>query len=286
MIRLVTLIVCTFWTFCLCSQTATVNKNQYSYGFESPLIKPPWVAEGGINAASIIDDPTDVGMNKVLEVKLPLPTPVGAVWTNTTTRSEIRWQTGASGIPNWFPNQSSYSYHFRVYVPSDHVCDPRDPELWAQWHQPNGFAITSPPLSIRTQNCHIVLLNHTSEPFDGKQSSVVTNLIQSGLQWTKGRWHYIIIDINWDFATDGNGMVRVYLNTIGWPVAEDLIINYRGPTGYNNGIGANFKLGVYKWRWRFTADVEEARNQTPQVFERHLYYDDVTIKKGHEFGLQ
>jgi len=74
------------------------------------------------------------------------------------------------------------------------------------------------------------------------------------------------------------------MDTAGWPDKEDMIINHLGPVGQNNGIGANFKLGVYKWRWKHSADVEEARNNNPSILKRLYYYDDVTIKEGHEYG--
>jgi hypothetical protein len=254
---------------------------EYNYGFETPLTKPPWGVEGLVNMASVVVDPTD-HENKVLRAMLPIPAE-GSVWNNATTRSEIRWQKGANGIPNWFPNGSSYSFQFRIYIPEYHICDPISPEIVAQWHQPNGFKLRSPPVSVRIQDCNILISIQTSAVFDGDQNTLKKSLLRSGYQWEKGSWHYFIIDITFDYATDGHGAINAYMNTSGWPKAGDSIVTYKGPVGYNNGIGQNFKLGVYKWPWKSAGTVKQARISNPPVSERVYYYDDVSIKNGLEF---
>lgn len=280
MIRFACFVLCVLTAIGICAQSGSI---QYSYGFETPIKNPPWAVEGGINSAGVIDDPSVAEENKIFRSGLPLPSE-GEVWNNSNTRSEIRWQKGANGIPHWFPNGSSYSFQFRIYVPREHVCDPISPELVAQWHQPNGFNLRSPPISIRTQNCRIILLSQFSSVFDGKQKTLKKSLLNSGTEWTKGSWHYFIIDIIFDYEKEGKGAIMVYMNTAHWPNVDDRIIEYKGGVGYSNGIGQNFKLGVYKWRWKFAKDVEAARKHIPPVLERVYYYDDVTIKTGLEFG--
>ena len=281
--KLLTLVFCVLMVLDLSSQSGTTNKSEYYYGFETPLTNPPWAVEGGPNKAKIVDDPTEEGSNKVLKAELRLPDS-NQVWNNGSTRSEIRWQKGADGVPNWAPDGSNYSYRFRMYVPQDHVCDPIDPEIVCQWHQPNGFNINSPPLSIRIQRCNIKLRYITSEVYKGQNKSAIRKTISSDVGFIKGSWHYFVVDIRWDYRqANGAGFVKVYMSNEGWPDSDNLIINYEGPIGQNNGIGSNFKLGVYKWRWKHTEDVEQARAAVPPILERVYYYDDVTIKKGHTF---
>ena len=265
----------------MCVIRTSGQATTYTYGFETQLTHSPWVSEGGENQALVVEDPTNP-QNRVLRALLPLPAP-GNVWKNSNTRSEIRWQKGTNDIPNWFSNGSSYSYQFRVYVPDDHICDPTTAEIIAQWHSPRGSEIKSSPISIRIQDCQIMLMNRSSDVQDGDNSTVSNNLYSSGIHWTKGSWHYFIIDIRFDYMKSDNGWVRVFMDTSDWPSRKDLIMEHQGGVGYRATLKQNFKLGVYKWRWKFRESVAGAYEQDPPIINRVYYYDDITIKKGLHF---
>ena len=106
--------------------------------------------------------------------------------------------------------------------------------------------------------------------------------ISSGYTLTEGAWHHIAVVITWDYNTGGNGEIRVYAST-STLTSGDLVIDYQGPTGAVSDFGINYKIGIYKWVWKNTTIVEEARSESPAILERRFYYDNPRIDEGDMF---
>ncbi len=271
-------------TYEVTSVSTEAAGEEFTEDFESGLVTPPFDTKNGANDPTFGDDPTEGGSNDVMISDLPPPT---TSWSNIDRRSEIK-RTGGTyqDVPVWHPNGTSWSYQFRIFVPSDHYCDPDFPELIAQWHHSNVSPVSGgPPLMIRIEDCEIKIKYRYQSTEGG---SVTENTVASGQDLTLDSWNYFIVDVTWDYS--GSGSVDVHWDDEGWPLVGDEIIDYDGAIGFNDGddLGVNQEFGVYKWDFNSATDAttykDNRASNCPACDDNRLfYYDDITIQEGLEF---
>ena len=262
-------------------------KNSFTETFQSGLKTPPFVTKGkgSPNDPTFGDDPSEEGTNKVMISNLPAP---ATSWNNIDRRSEIRRSGPAiNNVPTWHPNNSSWSYQFRIYVPADHYCDPDFPELINQYHHSRNSPVKGgPPLMVRIEDCEIKVKWRYQSTED---SSPEEGVINSGVNLVLGAWNYLILDVHWNWDS---GYAGLYHRVGSWPTSEDKIVNYQGGLGYNDGddLGVNQEYGVYKWDFIKASDATTYKNNRASNCascdeNRKYYYDDITTKSGTEFGV-
>ena len=76
-----------------------------------------------------------------------------------------------------------------------------------------------------------------------------------------GRWVDWLFEVRWSYEPEGNGRVRVWRDGV-------QVVDHTGPNAFNDDLGPNSKIGIYKWIW-----------PTPSVDLRVAYYDDVSIER-------
>lgn len=150
-----------------------------------------------------------------------------------SNRAELKEQFTAS-------TGQSYRYSFSSFIPTDFpIQDNR--LVIAQWRATDDpeeeGAARSPLLAVRYQDGTLrVTLRHSAERIqkenDGKQV-----ILYEQKNFPKGIWHDFVFHVKWSYQSDG--FVQ------GW-IDGRLVINYRGPVGYNDQEGPKFKFGLYR----------------------------------------
>ena len=119
--------------------------------------------------------------------------------------------------------------------------------LLAQFHQTEDTAAdgtlldaaASPPLALQLRGERLEIVGRTDP---NAQTTTSPDNIQMYLATdpiTRGKFYNIRFEMIFDDALRGEGMLRVYLDDV-------LIVDYKGPLGYNDAVGTYAKFGVYR----------------------------------------
>ena len=245
-----------------------LGAQSFKESFESGFDEDHWVEEGsGTSTSSSYSLSGRKSFRSLLKAQ-----------QSSNPRSEIRF-LGGNGTPNFHPNGSTWGVKFAIYFPSDFKPDNYSSDIIAQFHaKPDpGDTYLHPTWALRVRGRSLSVSNRSIEKRIGGYGD------ESEHHWTvlrriqPGKWHYFIVDIHWDYRSNGNGFMRTYVKVGSPPGNSDRKINFKGPTGYNDRKGSFFKLGVYKWDWKDRTKVN--RSKLRGVGDRILYYDDFEIKK-------
>jgi hypothetical protein len=239
----------------------------FTENFENGILDEYWAFEGHHNTVS-----TNYATSGSKSYRSYLP-----AQKYSNARSEIRFR-GANGVAHFQPNGKTFGARFAIYFPEDFQPDETSSEIIAQYHSVPDPQDTysSPPWALRLTGRTISVTNRWIS------KRIASNNDQREKHWTlsekivPGRWHYFVVDIHWDYNPDGDGFMKFYMKIGAPPTAADIKIDHDGPTGYNDKLGAYFKIGIYKWDWKHQDRVNASKRAG--VTERLLYFDEVSVK--------
>ena len=192
-------------------------------------------------------------------------------------RSEVVFASGKLGVIGG-PDEW---YGFSLYLPPGYVIDTYPMnylgmgafEMLAQWHShPDTDEVPPfPPLALMTDKGHWKVINRYSgaamlqSPVDG-----VTKLYDLG-PYAPGAWTDFVVHIRWSCRDAPPLAERCQSMPQGgaaiWKDGKQLV-NYTGPTAYNDKARVFLKTGVYKGMWKV---------HTTHVRERVVYQDEFRI---------
>ncbi|MFO7278088.1 MAG: polysaccharide lyase [Pseudomonadota bacterium] len=187
------------------------------------------------------------------------------VLNRKTSPKSFRTEVSTGGKEKVKPGQE-YWYGFSIYLPKSYVAD----NIWeivAQWHSsPDNEEefnnAPNPPLSLHTGNgVWTISTIWDAKPitdkklgYDGKRSYKLGS-------YATGKWTDWVFRVKWSHKSDG--LLQVWKD-------GQLVIDHKGPVGFNDRNGPYLKLGIYKgWKDR--------TNPAGVVSERVLYHDEVRI---------
>jgi hypothetical protein len=139
------------------------------------------------------------------------------------------------------PIQSTKWYSFSIFLPADFPIE--DNRLvFAQWHGVNmedyGQPARIPVLAFRYRAGHFsVTLRHSAEQVIQYPDAVPSQKLFDAADFSRNCWHDFVIQARWSYKDDG------FIN-IWWNGRQ--IVQYRGPVGYNESTGPQFKFGLYR----------------------------------------
>ncbi|MFP8873316.1 MAG: polysaccharide lyase [Myxococcota bacterium] len=195
-------------------------------------------------------------------------------------RSELRPRRSQAEQAYFADFGRLYRYEFSIRLPED--WSPDVPEVVAQWHgvidlDSEGNPLEprrSPPISLRMTFIETppesgqyipawdARVRWDANAYTDFDMSTVTsmNLIDP-MDATDdlGVWVDWVFEVRWDWHPDGVGEARVYKDGV-------LMADYHGPNAFNDEVGPNSKIGLYKWDWAEAG-----------VVLRVAHYDDVRI---------
>jgi hypothetical protein len=252
----------------ICVNGLAIYPQSFKEQFEKGIRDDYWATEG---LRSVTSDEVSISGKKAYRSYIPLG-------VHSNPRCEIRFR-GANGTPNWHPHFSTWGVKFAIYIPKDFQPDPTSNEYLAQFHSVPDSRDTynNPPWALRIRGTKLSVTNRWIE------KKIASNANQTEQHWSipgnvvPGKWHYFIVDIHWDYRSNGDGYMKFYMKVGSPPGKSDLKVNHVGPTGYNDDKGAYFKLGLYKWDWKSRLRVDWSKNAG--VRHREVFYDDFEIKK-------
>jgi len=194
-------------------------------------------------------------------------------------RSELRPRPDPGELAYRAPFGVPHVYELSIQLPAD--WPPDGPEIVAQWHgrpdlDTSGVPIEpyrSPPLALRLTYLESPPGSGTNVPAwnivshwddqpvtaaDMSSVTTVTVLDATDASADLGEWVDWRFEVTWDWASGGDGHVRVLKDGVE-------IATYEGPNAFHDDEGPNSKIGLYKWNWPTDVDL------------RIAYYDDVRI---------
>lgn len=249
----------------LCSQTFQEEWENGKLSF------PPWVQEGHSNSLS-----TDYALSGGFSYKSELP-----VQVYSNARSEVRFE-GNGTVPKFQDQFTTWGISFSMYVPSDFKPDPTRESILQlkDIMDPCDIAGGNPPFKIGLEKYEL----SATVRWTDQRCATELGLEYFGklMHIEPGKWHHFVLNVGWDYRDNGNGFIELFASIDSPPTPDDKILDYRGPTGYNNNFGHYLKLGIYKWLWKQQEYVNESRSAG--VTKRVLYYDNISIKK-NKIGL-
>jgi hypothetical protein len=151
------------------------------------------------------------------------------------------------------PMNQSVWYGFSVYLPSDFVPDTVW-ELVAQWY-PVGDTDSEwgrqPTMALITTKGRWTIENR----YSSKSVTPINDSSISLKRWDLGaqeraKWTDWVVNARWTYTTDG--FLKIWKD-------GKLVVDYKGPTSYNDKIGPFVKLGIYKGWAQIAVDVVTVR---------------------------
>lgn len=187
------------------------------------------------------------------------------VLNRKTSKVSYRTEVSANGHVTIKPGEE-YWYGFSVYLPPSYVPD----SIWeivAQWHgSPDedlgeADANLNPPLSLHTKGGEWMISTiWDSRPVTNKANYEGTKNYYLG-RYETGKWTDWVFHVKWSPKSDG--LLQVWKDGV-------LVVDKKGPIGFNDKVGPYFKMGLYKgWHDR--------NEPAGEVTERVLYHDAVRI---------
>ncbi len=166
---------------------------------------------------------------------------------------------------------------FVIYIPSDFEEDPF-PEIICQFkeNRVNGTYSTNPPFALAIKNgVFSITIRTIPIAFGSDDDRTVTTWSDVGTI-VPGNWHYFVIDSHCDYTVDGNGYHKVYMKVGSAPDVTNIILDYVGPTLYNDVYTFYVVLAVYKWDWKVQENVDTSI--AAGVTKREYYFDNILIQ--------
>jgi Polysaccharide lyase len=177
-------------------------------------------------------------------------------WVDQTFMRSFRSEVSTKEFP---PINSVRWYAFSVYFPTDFPIE--DNRLvFAQWHQivwdAFGGPAPSPSLSFHfTKGKFFISSRHFANRVVREDDDVPKKRLFEKNKFRLSRWHDFVVQVKWSWQDDG--FVNVWWN-------NQQIVEYRGPVGYNQDIGPEFKFGLYR----------DATNKTYVAYFNHVKSGD------------
>lgn len=262
---------------------------QWNETFENNLVYPPWGIQGDYATLDVSSEYAFIG-TKSWKTRMPCE-------LHTNARNELLQAATLYGnVQQKELNLEVYTKRFAVYFPSNYQFDttytyPGSTLAWstiAQYHGYDGTDRTQPSLPLyEGDSGKIRMWNNWSDVLDGTgqdQTKLKHHITDDEVlaTITKGRWHCFHLEVFWDWrqlANKGRGYIKLYMALDRFPSANDILVNYSGPTGFNDSLGGSyFKFGVYKWNWANSTYVAEA--QGAGMTEVVRYYDAFSNVRG------
>lgn len=179
------------------------------------------------HSGRVVDDPLRSG-NKVARFEYRFGDPKAG----GGRRAEIKHHSVA-------PN-GEYWYGFSTLLPKDWIED-NQWTILAQWHaSPDkslGEPWRSPPLALEVKGSD-VRINTRSDSRQLSPKKIPSKFVWRGkLDDIRGQWTDWVFHVKWSYNNDG--FLQVWQD-------GNLIVDYKGPIGYNDTKGPYFKTGIYQ----------------------------------------
>ena len=135
-----------------------------------------------------------------------------------------------------------YQYKFKTFIPSGFPkTEVSDACRFCQWHDTRdlGEVNRTPPLAMRiiSDNGNFLQLrgHYSLEKIQLNKNSK-KSAFRKMIPFVYDRWMNFIVHTNFSISDDG--FVKIWKD-------NKLVINYKGPIGYNDDLGIYFKIGIY-----------------------------------------
>jgi hypothetical protein len=194
-----------------------------------------WITQSAAKPYSI---QTDSELKRNGDDSLRFEVRAGDTWVDQTLMKSFRSEVSTKEFP---PINSVSWYAFSVYFPTNFPIEDNR-LIFAQWHQKVrdafGGPAPSPSLSFRFRNGKFSIgLRHFANRVVRDEEDVPSEQLFKQSSFPVGRWHDFVVQAKWSWQDDG--LVNVWWN-------NRQIVEYRGPTGYNQDFGPEFKFGLYR----------------------------------------
>ncbi len=171
-------------------------------------------------------------------------------------------------------NDQEVWYRLSTMLPEDFPIDATHRLVLAQWHErlPEGTPSLRPPLSHRLWNGRFVITLWNQDIIDARGRKGDGEILYDLPELERGVFHDFVYRVVW--STGEKGRILGWKRTCPAPGDEcdgaewQRIVDFNGPTGYDQAIGYYFKYGLYTvsdFDATFTAYHRDARiGATPE----------------------
>jgi hypothetical protein len=198
-------------------------------------LKSSWVLQSPGKPYSI---QTDASIKENGEDSLRFEVRSGETWRDASLTKSFRAEVATETFP---PIKSKRWYSFSVFLPADFPIE-NNRFVFAQWHGENmeahGQPPRSPPLAFRFRKGRLIIdIQHSDAEVIPDPDAVPTEVLLETKDFALGQWHDFFVEAKWSYAEDG--LVNVWRN-------GRQVVAYRGPVGYRENVGPQFKFGIYR----------------------------------------
>jgi hypothetical protein len=173
------------------------------------------------------------------------------------------------------PMNSEWWYGFSIRLPETWVADPQS-NILAQWHavigqkKSEGDGVRDfPVLSIHVQDKRWLLKLHWNTAGAASEGPGAGEKTYDLGEIRPGEWVDFVVDVRW--AANATGFIRL------WKGGRRLV-DYSGPTEYDNKSGPYFKIGIYHPAWKRIMEGKTAK-ESPAKDAVVVYADAVRIAR-------
>ncbi|MEY2730498.1 MAG: hypothetical protein RL584_1624 [Pseudomonadota bacterium] len=210
--------------------------NVQCYGL---IIASQTVPEQGINGTPLpqggtlrfgrVPDPTDARRWALRFTLMP---------TDPLTAGSYRCETAFNPRVSGLPRGRLFWHAYSLYLPDWRATT--DEQQLSQWHAGDTSGL-QPIYALLSRDGQMRLVMRTSSSPNPTPSTVSTQVLWTSNSWTPNQWITVVTQALVSTDPAASPFIRTWVN-------GNLVVNYKGPVGYNQPTAQPYvKHGIYHW---------------------------------------
>ena len=154
------------------------------------------------------------------------------------TAGSYRCETAFNYVTKGLPRGKLFWHAYSIYLPDWR--NTTDEQQLAQWHAGDTSGL-QPIYALLSRDGQMRLVMRTSTSASPTPSNVSTKVLWTTNNWTPNQWITVVTQALVSTDPAASPFIKTWVN-------GNLVVNYRGPVGYNQPTAQPYvKHGIYHW---------------------------------------